>query len=36
VGNFAFIDGHVKAMIPSATDPNMAGQPQNNMWDGLR
>lgn len=33
---FSFIDGHAKSMIPSATDPNLNLQPQNNMWDALR
>jgi len=33
---FSFIDGHAKSMIPSATDPDPANQPQNNLWDGLR
>jgi prepilin-type N-terminal cleavage/methylation domain-containing protein len=33
---FAFVDGHAKAMNPAATDPDMVGQPQNNMWDALR
>ena len=34
--NFAFVDGHVKSMVPSATDPDPVNQPQNNMWDGSR
>lgn len=34
--NFAFADGHVKSMVPSATDPDPVNQPQNNMWDGYR
>jgi len=36
LANFLFCDGHVKSMIPSATDPDMNGQPQNNMWDATR
>ncbi len=34
--NFAFCDGHVKAMIPTATDPNPVTEPQNNMWNAVR
>lgn len=34
--NFAFIDGHVKAMTPSATNPNPNNNPAANMWDGGR
>lgn len=34
--NFAFSDGHVKAMRPSATNPNPTAQPQNNMWNATR
>jgi hypothetical protein len=33
---FVFTDGHAKSMIPSATNPNQATKPQNNMWDALR
>jgi hypothetical protein len=33
---FAFIDGHAKAMVPSATDPDPNNKPQNNLWDALR
>lgn len=36
VANFAFCDGHVKAMKPSATNPNPAARPQDDMWNGLR
>jgi len=36
VSNFAFCDGHVKAMQPLATDPDIYGQPQNDMWDSTR
>jgi prepilin-type N-terminal cleavage/methylation domain-containing protein/prepilin-type processing-associated H-X9-DG protein len=34
--NFAFCDGHVKAMTPASTDPDPVGQPQNNMWVATR
>ena len=34
--NFAFIDGHVKSMVPSATDPDPVNHPELNMWDGNR
>jgi len=34
--NFLFCDGHVKAMIPSQTNPDPIGQPANNMWDATR
>ncbi len=34
--NFAFCDGHVKSMTPSATDPDPVNQPQNNMWNAIR
>jgi prepilin-type N-terminal cleavage/methylation domain-containing protein/prepilin-type processing-associated H-X9-DG protein len=34
--DFVFCDGHVKAMRPTATDPDPVNQPQNNMWDGTR
>jgi prepilin-type processing-associated H-X9-DG protein len=36
IANFAFSDGHVKAMRPSATNPDPINQPQNNLWDALR
>jgi prepilin-type N-terminal cleavage/methylation domain-containing protein/prepilin-type processing-associated H-X9-DG protein len=36
MANFAFCDGHSKAMNPQATDPDSVHQPQNNMWNGLR
>lgn len=36
LANFAFADGHVKAMHPTATDPDPVNQPQNNMWDATR
>jgi prepilin-type N-terminal cleavage/methylation domain-containing protein/prepilin-type processing-associated H-X9-DG protein len=34
--NFLFADGHVKAMLPTATDPNLMGDPGKNMWDAVR
>jgi len=36
MGNFAFTDGHSKAMIPTATNPDPNNQPQNNMWNATR
>ncbi len=34
--NFAFVDGHVKSMVPYATNPDPNNHPENNMWDGTR
>lgn len=34
--NFLFMDGHVKAMRPVATNPDPNGRPQDNMWDATR
>lgn len=34
--NFLFSDGHVKAMIPSQTNPDPVNRPQDNMWDATR
>jgi prepilin-type N-terminal cleavage/methylation domain-containing protein/prepilin-type processing-associated H-X9-DG protein len=34
--NFAFVDGHAKAMPPQATDPDPVNKPQSNMWDADR
>ncbi|MBC7806218.1 MAG: DUF1559 domain-containing protein [Akkermansiaceae bacterium] len=34
--NFAFIDGHVKAMKPSATNPDPNNKPELNMWNAKR
>jgi len=34
--NFAFADGHVKAMRPEQTNPDGWNRPQDNMWDALR
>ncbi|HAZ64312.1 MAG TPA: hypothetical protein DCZ72_11985, partial [Armatimonadetes bacterium] len=36
MGNFAFIDGHVKAMRPRDTNPDPVNRPGDNMWSGLR
>ena len=34
--NFAFLDGHVKTLKPSATNPDPGAHPELNMWNGLR
>jgi prepilin-type N-terminal cleavage/methylation domain-containing protein/prepilin-type processing-associated H-X9-DG protein len=34
--NFLFVDGHVKSMRPTATNPNPNTRPQDNMWDVKR
>jgi prepilin-type N-terminal cleavage/methylation domain-containing protein/prepilin-type processing-associated H-X9-DG protein len=34
--NFAFSDGHVKSMAPTATNPDPINQPTQNMWDATR
>jgi len=34
--NFAFADGHAKSMTPSATNPDGANRPKDNMWDAKR
>jgi prepilin-type N-terminal cleavage/methylation domain-containing protein/prepilin-type processing-associated H-X9-DG protein len=36
MANFAFVDGHVKAMKPANTNPNPTTRPQDNMWDAYR
>jgi prepilin-type processing-associated H-X9-DG protein len=36
ITNFAFCDGHVKAMRPTATNPDPVKRPQDNLWDGKR
>ncbi len=36
MANFAFCDGHVKAMKPANTNPDPTNQPQNNMWNTNR
>ncbi len=34
--NFAFCDGHVKAMRPTATNPDPKNHPELNMWNATR
>lgn len=34
--NFAFADGHVKAMRPVQTNPDPLNRPQDNMWKATR
>ena len=34
--NFLFVDGHVKSMIPSATNPDPKNHPESNMWNAYR
>lgn len=34
--NFLFCDGHVKALRPTATNPNNDNYNQSNMWNGWR
>jgi prepilin-type N-terminal cleavage/methylation domain-containing protein/prepilin-type processing-associated H-X9-DG protein len=36
MATFAFVDGHVKAMRPAATNPDPVNRPQDNMWDARR
>jgi prepilin-type processing-associated H-X9-DG protein len=41
LANFAFTDGHVKAMSPIQTNPqppkyDSLGEPSGNMWDAIR
>jgi prepilin-type processing-associated H-X9-DG protein len=43
LANFAFVDGHVKAMRPSDTNPNppiggydSLGEAKSNMWSAIR
>ncbi|HZP80940.1 MAG TPA: DUF1559 domain-containing protein [Chthonomonadaceae bacterium] len=36
LANFAFVDGHTKAMRPPATNPDIEHQPEKNMWDVTR
>jgi prepilin-type processing-associated H-X9-DG protein len=36
MANFTFCDGHVKAMMPPATNPDPNNHPENNMWDASR
>lgn len=36
ISNFAFADGHVKAMRPEQTNPDPTNRPQDNMWNARR
>ena len=36
MGNFAFVDGHCKAMKPAATNPDPVKLPDQNMWNAAR
>ena len=36
MSNFAFVDGHVKAMKPIQTNPDGLNRPLDNMWDATR
>jgi prepilin-type N-terminal cleavage/methylation domain-containing protein/prepilin-type processing-associated H-X9-DG protein len=36
MANFLFVDGHAKAMRPTATNPDPANRPQDNMWNVKR
>lgn len=36
LSNFAFCDGHVKAMRPDMTNPDYLNHPELNLWDSLR
>jgi prepilin-type processing-associated H-X9-DG protein len=36
LANFLFCDGHVKAMIPSHTNPDPTNLPNKNLWDRRR
>lgn len=36
MANFAFVDGHVKAMKPANTNPDPTNRAQDNMWDATR
>lgn len=36
MSNFAFTDGHVKALVPVTTNPDPVHQPTLNMWDATR
>lgn len=36
MSNFAFADGHVKAMRPVQTNPDPVNRPQDNMWHATR
>jgi len=34
--NFVFADGHVKSMVPAATDPDPVKHPESDMWNAIR
>jgi len=36
LASFAFVDSHVKAMRPPATNPDVGKQPDKNLWDVVR
>ncbi|MBC8134425.1 MAG: hypothetical protein H8F28_00885 [Fibrella sp.] len=39
LGNFLFVDGHVKSMKPASTNPQKGTQAEKdvaNMWDSRR
>ncbi len=36
MSNFAFCDGHVKSLRPTATNPDPNNHPELNMWDATR
>lgn len=36
MANFAFVDGHAKAMKPIQTNPSASTRPNDNMWDARR
>ena len=36
MANFLFVDGHVKTLRPTVTNPDPANRPQDNMWDATR
>jgi len=36
VANFVFVDGHVKSMRPSDTNPDPNAKPGSNLWNAIR
>jgi prepilin-type processing-associated H-X9-DG protein len=36
LSNFLMCDGHVKAMLPTDTDPDIQNRPNSDMWDARR
>jgi prepilin-type processing-associated H-X9-DG protein len=36
MANFLYCDGHSKAMVPTATNPDPVHQPQNDQWNAIR